>query len=529
MFKSRQKKDDEVLLKQKRVKEGYFFFDRISLYTKNKEQGNSFQIIDDRTLKDLDFEELFTAIDRTSSAIGQQYLYNQLRCIKNGNDSNQQLEESIQFINNHPQKNEAILALSKLKRAGAYFLQQLFLKEQIQRPSWFWLIPLSALSTLLCIVLTFLNGSFIIPTLILLSINTGINLWNKNNLMSYGNTIPLLLSLYKISIQLNKKAVFSEDEEVKNAIQELKGIKRYALFFKWDTDSLNEIAQLAILTLELLKSAFLLEPIMLFAMIRRIENKKEHIQTLYKAVAKLDTAISISTWRESLPYYSLPNFSPSPEKMLNAEGIYHPLIQDAQENNLKIDDKSILISGSNMSGKSTFIRTIGVNVLLAQALNTCCAKSITLTRFKIFSAIHIQDDLMDNTSYYYQEVKTMKALSEEAENSQDQLFLLDELFKGTNTVERIATGKAVLSYLNNKRNLVFCATHDFELIDLLTNEYDSYFFEEHVKENELFFDYQIRKGRLQNTNAIRILEINNFPKAITNEARAIVAGSGEAN
>jgi len=98
------------------------------------------------------------------------------------------------------------------------------------------------------------------------------------------------------------------------------------------------------------------------------------------------------------------------------------------------------------------------------------------------------------------------------------LFLLDEIFKGTNTVERISAGKAVLSSLNNDRNIVFVSTHDIELADLLKDEYDLYHFSEIVSNKTVDFDYKLKNGKLKNRNAIRILQINDYPEGIINEA-----------
>ena len=104
------------------------------------------------------------------------------------------------------------------------------------------------------------------------------------------------------------------------------------------------------------------------------------------------------------------------------------------------------------------------------------------------------------------------------------LFLLDEIFKGTNTAERIAAGKAVLSYLaKTSNNTVFVSTHDIELADLLYGEYDLYHFTETVHEKQIHFDYQLKAGKLYTKNAIRILEINDYPTEVIEEARAIIS------
>jgi len=101
------------------------------------------------------------------------------------------------------------------------------------------------------------------------------------------------------------------------------------------------------------------------------------------------------------------------------------------------------------------------------------------------------------------------------------LFLLDEVFKGTNTVERIAASKAILSHLTKGNNLVLIATHDIELCEMLNTEYELYHFCETVEDNELYFNHKLKAGPLKTRNAIKILELSNYPKAIIEEARQI--------
>jgi DNA mismatch repair ATPase MutS len=110
---------------------------------------------------------------------------------------------------------------------------------------------------------------------------------------------------------------------------------------------------------------------------------------------------------------------------------------------------------------------------------------------------------------------------EESSNTMNNLFLLDEIFKGTNTIERIAAGKAVLSYLAEfENNIVFVSTHDVELTELLEDKYDLYHFTEVIQEGQIHFDYKLKKGQLATRNAIRILEINGYPQEIINDAKS---------
>ena len=125
---------------------------------------------------------------------------------------------------------------------------------------------------------------------------------------------------------------------------------------------------------------------------------------------------------------------------------------------------------------------------------------------------------MNDKSYYFEEVLTIKEMIEKSQIPGYNLFLLDEIFKGTNTIERISAGKAVLSYLNSGSNIVFVSTHDIELADMLIDTYELYHFSEQVDNKTVDFDFKLKNGKLQNRNAIRILEINDYPKEIITEA-----------
>lgn len=176
-----------------------------------------------------------------------------------------------------------------------------------------------------------------------------------------------------------------------------------------------------------------------------------------------------------------------------------------------------------MSGKSTFLRTVTINSLLAQTIYTCFADEFTIPLLKQFSSIRIDDNLFEGKSYYLQEVTIMAFLLEQVNAPHQNLFVLDEVFKGTNTVERIASAKAILSYLNRNENIVVVSTHDLELAQMLAEEYDLFHFTESVENNKLHFDHIIKAGPLKTKNAIKILELANYPADITKEARQLSA------
>jgi len=186
--------------------------------------------------------------------------------------------------------------------------------------------------------------------------------------------------------------------------------------------------------------------------------------------------------------------------------------------------RGILVTGSNMSGKSTFLRTVGVNAVLAQTVNTCLATTYAAPMVRVRSCIGRADDLLGGRSYYLVEVESLLELVRASAGGSPHLFLLDELFRGTNAVERIAAGRAVLRALvrggPSPAHVVLAATHDGELVDLLPDEYDAVHFGDRVDGDGLVFDYRLLPGRATTRNAITLLRLNGAPADVIDDALA---------
>lgn len=202
---------------------------------------------------------------------------------------------------------------------------------------------------------------------------------------------------------------------------------------------------------------------------------------------------------------------------------YHPLVKDCVANNLHLEQKSLLLRGSNMSGKSTFIKAVNLNIIASQVLNISLTEYYQAPILAIATSIRISDDITEERSYYMEEVHSMGQLIEFAKNDSIQyLFTIDEVFKGTNTIERISAAKAILDFLNNdKKHLVLVSTDDIELTQLLENQYELHYFQEKIENETLSFDYKLRQGALEKRNAINILELAGYPKEIISEAKRL--------
>lgn len=175
-----------------------------------------------------------------------------------------------------------------------------------------------------------------------------------------------------------------------------------------------------------------------------------------------------------------------------------------------------------MSGKSTFIRTVGVNAILAQTIHTCFAQEYQAPFLDVKASMGSNDDLMESKSHYLSEVESVRVLVASTNSGRQSLFLIDELFRGTNTLERVASAKAILEYLNAGDNIVMAATHDIELAELLDHQYKSYHFREIIQDQKMDFDYKIREGTSSTRNAIAILDMFGYPKPVVARALEVV-------
>lgn len=518
--KSDRKKIIEKITLLRNPKDEKFNFDLIEHYFRKKDHTSAFQVINDKTIQDIDFYDLFTYIDRTNSKIGQQYLFNKLLTIER--DTNfDEFEQIIKYFQKNDKESiKARALLSKLNTRESYFVSNLYQDEYIQQPKWFWVVKILSILSALVFVCTFILPKLFIILVVIIISNFLIHYWNKRNIYIYTDSIPQLLLLCENTFKLIKLNIpIQNGDSIVESIRSIRKFKNRMTIFTIETKSNSGILAILWAILEYIKILFLIEPLIVFNVLKSLNNKRKDIQKIFEYFGKIDSAISIATIRETSQYYCNPTISDKSIELEFVE-IYHPLIPNCVSNSLKIHNKSVLLTGSNMSGKTTFLRTIALNSLLAQTINTCFAKSFNISPMRLFSAIRITDDLLNSKSYYFEEVLTIKNMIDESQFHSTNLFLLDEIFKGTNTIERIAAGKAVLSYIA-KSNLVFVSTHDIEMTDLLWDSYDLYHFTELVENRQIHFDYKLKSGNLATRNAIRILEINNYPKQVIEEAKEI--------
>ena len=286
---------------------------------------------------------------------------------------------------------------------------------------------------------------------------------------------------------------------------------------------------------EVVNTMLLLDANVLYFASKEIWAKRHELLRTIAAVGTVDTAVGVASYRADTTGWTRPILQSGPGASTTLD-LRHPLLDEAVPNSIELGPPhGVLITGSNMSGKSTFLRTIGVNAVLAQTVNTCLAEEYRAPRFTIRSVIGRSDDMATGKSYYRDEVEAVLALVHASRSDSPHLLLFDELFRGTSTVERIAAAEATLAELVNSDShggthtphVVIASTHDRELVDLMRDAYAPYHFSDTVDADGLSFDYCLRTGPAQSWNAIALLEMCGAPQRLVRRALTRTTGLGE--
>lgn len=254
-----------------------------------------------------------------------------------------------------------------------------------------------------------------------------------------------------------------------------------------------------------------------------LEKIKSKVAAHYPAwmdvFVKLESFISIATFSSLNPEYSFPEISNGNEFKFDGKNVGHVLLpaENKVNNDFKFNSvgEIFIITGSNMSGKSTFLRTLGSNLCLSYAGGPVNAESFKISLMRIFSCIRLSDSVIDGISYFYAEVKRLKQLLIEIDSADSMplFFLIDEIFKGTNNIERRIGSKSYIKSLVGKNAIGIVSTHDIELVELekLSDKIVNYHFKEDIKNDKMNFDYKLRTGPCPTTNALKIMRLEGLP------------------
>jgi hypothetical protein len=472
--------------------------------------------VDQATWQDLAMDELFAKVDRTASLPGRQILYHQMRTYVLDDAVLAERARQYRLFRSEAALREPIQRLlGGLDGRGAAWLAPLLVSPLPEKPRYAWLLYLASAFTLGCLV-----GMVVFPPLFLLAL--GLVLFNLVINETYGRRITPHFSgfaqLDKLLGACRGLAQIPDDHDLPQ-LREVRALASMAATlrkrFGWLARDRTRLSDMGAAMIGLLNICFLFDILVFLRSLKSLRQHQAELVELLEAVGSLDAAISVASYLDGLPCATVPVLVT--ERRIDVRGLYHPLIEAAVGNPLELNGRSALITGSNMAGKTTFIRTVGINVLLAQTLHICLAEQAILPRAIVQSSIRREDHLGAGKSYYFAEIERILSFIRASEEGPLQLFVIDEIFRGTNTVERIAGSAAVLRQLG-QRHLALVTTHDLELQDLLGDSYAMFHFQEQVLDGGCAFDYRIQPGPARSRNAIRLLEVCGYPEAITRHA-----------
>lgn len=471
-------------------------------------------IIDDRTWSDLTMDAVFTRLDRTLTSPGMQTLYRLLR-LPEANDL-ERLEKRRRVIRGFQEqaqvREEVQLILSGMeRRIGGGLAALLWDTPSVKprHPLWFYRVMfILALVSPLSLLL---SPRFVLAVVLIFQINMYLHFSIQKEIRAYFEGVRSLRQLIhtaKKLARLSSPVLGELPAAVEKALQEVKAFNKIVRHVGLETTD-----HLMYMLEQYVTIFYLAEVRGFYKALEFIKENRQALQRLFLAVGELDALQSVASYRASLDYYCEPEFVDA--KGLEITDAFHPLLEQPVANSIRITDQGILITGSNMSGKSTFLRTVGVNVLLAQSIATCLAHHYRGCPLRLLTSIGRADNVIEGKSYYLEEALGVLRVLEAVDDGLTTLAIFDELYRGTNSEERIFAAQRVLAYLVQRNVLVLAATHDLELTDLLAGQYTSYHFSERVGELGLEFDYKLKAGPATTKNAIALLRYLGYPREVT--------------
>lgn len=490
--------------------------DKVRLY---HDERKTEKCIDDITWDDLEMDQVFLRINHTNCFIGEQKLYQRLHDLDHVND-----EKTQNFICENEQRRidieEKLCGIGKMEN-------DYHLVKFLANPD-YWKIGNGYIFTILQILLVvflaltiILDNSICVTGLIaILVINLMIYYRAKQKYEVFLDALMSVKRIYDVAKWMDKNSEICErfsNDKVKSALKNLSKMSRLIVGFSNSRNNMMIGDAMAVLA-DYLWGVTLIGVSTFNRVLNIIEDKQEDVWALFDFIGDIDSEIAIASYRLSRESWCQPEIG---EHSIKAEGLVHPLLNSPVANDYELENRAV-ITGANASGKSTFMKSLAINVILAQTINTCTAKRFCLKKVHVMTCMSLRDDILSGESYYFREAKYLKRIIDTIDNDENVLCVIDEILKGTNTNERIAASKAIMAHIARRNCFAIIATHDMELTN--NDSYKKFYFDSKVEENDIVFDYIIHDGLGGKSNAIALLDLLGYPRDIVNYAREKVAG-----
>ena len=471
--------------------------------------------VDETTWNDLDMDGVYRRINQARSTSGEQYLYHWLRAPALEEADWAERAELVELMGREENRLPALDALSRLGRTRRADLCAAFTP---QRRSRLWLplfTLLSALVALPLLLIPVLGRAGLLIAVFAAALNNLVHEVCRRKREREYDTVNYCVGMAAAVRRIRRQKNPALDRHMAGAYGALSRLAPALRVGGVSAAAFDSLAgQLAAtLLLDLISFEFLKN---------RLGKGYRDLFTLHEHLGRLDAAICVSSWRAGMNVWCEPELAFGGQAaFMEAEGMTHPLLEGAVPNDLSAE-RPVLVTGSNASGKSTFLKTAALSALLGQSLCTCPAARYRGAAMRVATSMALKDDLSGGESYYIVETRSLKRIVD-LMSKPPLLTAVDEVLRGTNTVERIAASAQVLRALARGGALCLAATHDGELCALLQGEYDQYHFEEEMGQGRMLFDYRLRPGPASSRNAISLLGLMGFDGRLVEGARRMAA------
>ena len=483
-------------------------------------------LIDDITWNDLSMDQMFVNMNTTVSSCGEDVLYAMLRLPEFDEEVLKERNRLIEYFRTHQKERENVqMLVREVRKISSMSLSDyIFVLKDVEQKG------VAKYVLLACLTLAGIGAIFVQPLtgalllLVILCFNGYVHMKDSKKIEPYLNCFLCILRLLKAADGFSKM----KNPEIQEHLDRIEGVRKKLQGFRrgaFLVTSANAMQDgLEAFVLSYLKIMFQVDIIKFYSMVKGVRGHEAEIDELFTAMGELDALIAVASFREYLPYYSIPELRKWEDRKemeqisVEMTDLYHPLIPNPVANSIRIDG-GILVTGSNASGKSTFLKTVALNAILSQTIYTCISHSYRGDYVKVMTSMALRDNLEGGESYYIVEIKSLQRILEECEKKQPVLCIVDEVLRGTNTIERIAASSRILKYLSQPYVLPLAATHDIELSYILEKQYENYHFEEEIKDHDVLFNYQLKEGRATTRNAIKLLEMIGYDQKIVSEAQ----------
>lgn len=479
------------------------------------EQGT----VDDKTWNDLDMNSIFRKVDTTMTSVGQQYLYRKLRLLENPNGSLEDDYRVADLLHKDQDTRENLqLCLKMLKEGDAELVtKMLFGSFPVVNFSKLAIILWSVFSLFTIIFLLVSGGNFLFLILPIVIANFSLSRYFEQATDRITYVFYYLYNLMAVSERIARLEITPDIPACKRLKENSKSIGKVRKVLKLVSVSQNHEGMLINNAMYLLNLVFLYDLIVYSFSLKMILQETEIIKICYFSIGSIDTSIATASYIQRNSNICNPELTEA--NTIDLQDVYHPLLKNYVSNSFSTIGPSALVTGSNMAGKTTFIKTIGVNLIFARTLWLCHATRAQLPVIDVFSSIKTEDGLEEGKSFYFSELERLNTFLKMTEKGGNCLFLIDEIYRGTNTVERVAGAAAVLQELATN-NIVFVTTHDIELANFLSKQYEMWYFEETGSKTHPF-DYKLRSGVCETRNALKLMANMGYPEHITKRATSL--------